>query len=153
MSSEPLNEPIYYNSTYVHGVDEKRRVQIPSKWRPQKPHYLTLILWPRGSMIDACIHVLPPLEWERLVAKAQSLPFADPKAQALRRLIGKKSDRVLLDRGGRICIPEAMATAAAIGKEAALVGLIDRFEIWNPKRHEAAGAEDDQMQHLAFELI
>ncbi len=42
------NEPTYYNSLYRHGVDEKRRVQIPAKWRPEKTGTeLTLMLWPK----------------------------------------------------------------------------------------------------------
>jgi len=45
------------------------------------------------------------------------MPYADPKAEALRRLLGKKSDRVTPDKAGRICLPEAMAQAATIGNE------------------------------------
>ena len=152
MPEEP-NEPIYYNSTYRHGVDEKRRVQIPAKWRSAKPEVLTLVLWPKGTMIEACLLVLPPQEWEALVEKLKAMPFSDPNAEALRRLLGRKSDRVTLDKGGRICLPETMAKAAAIDKEAMLVGLVDRFEIWNPERHLAASAVDDQLVSEAFKLI
>jgi MraZ protein len=152
----PANEssgPIYYNSHYRHGVDEKRRVQIPAKWRPSETEILTLVLWPKGALPEACLLVLPPREWEALVQKLKSMPFADSKAEALRRLIGKKSDRVTLDKGGRICLPEGMAKAAAIGKEAMLVGLLDRFEIWNPERYETASAVDDELLPEAFKLI
>ena len=152
MPEEP-NEPIYYNSTYRHGVDEKRRVQIPAKWRPATPEVLTLLLWPKGTMTEACMLVLPPREWEALVQKLKAMPYSDPSAEALRRLLGRKSDRVTLDKGGRICLPEAMAKSAAIDKEAMLVGLVDRFEIWNPERHLAASAVDDQLLSEAFKLI
>ncbi len=51
MGSTKNTEPTYYNSRFRHGVDEKRRVQIPAKWRPQKPTgELTLILWPREGV-------------------------------------------------------------------------------------------------------
>ena len=56
-----------------------------------------------------------------------------------------------LDKGGRICLPEGMAKAADRG-EAMLVGLVDRFEIWNPERY-AASAVDDQLLPEAFKLI
>jgi MraZ protein len=147
------SEPIYYNSLYRHGVDEKRRIQIPAKWRPAEPEILTLILWPKGTLIEACLLVLPPAEWTALVQKLKTMPYADPKAEALRRLLGKKSDRVTLDRAGRICLPEAMAQAAAIESEALLVGLVDRFEIWNPGRHQTASAVDDELLPEAFKLI
>src|SRR5438034_4012382 len=51
-------------------------------------------------------------------AKTQGDAVRGSKAETLRRLLGKKSDRVTLDKGGRICLPDAMAKAAAIGKEA-----------------------------------
>ena len=153
MPSEEISELVYYTSSYRHGVDEKRRVQIPAKWRPARPEVLTLVLWPKGTMPEACLLVLPPLEWEALVQKLKVMPYADPNAEALRRLLGKKSDRVTLDRGGRICLPEALAKAAAIEKEAMLVGLVDRFEIWNPERHLAASAVDDELLPEAFKLI
>jgi MraZ protein len=152
----PSNQPIeliYYNSLYRHGVDEKRRVQIPAKWRSAEPEILTLVIWPKGTMIEACLLVLPPREWEALVQKVKAMPFADPNAEALRRLLGRKSDRATLDKGGRICLPEAMAKAAAIDKEAVLVGLLDRFEIWNPERYELASAVDSELSPEAFKLI
>ena len=153
MPSNQPSELIYYNSLYRHGVDDKRRVQIPAKWRPADPEVLTLVLWPKGTMPEACLLVLPPKEWEALVQKLKAMPFADPKAEALRRLLGKKSDRVTLDKGGRICLPEAMAQAAAIDKEAVLVGLLDRFEIWDPARYQMASAVDDELLPEAFKLI
>ena len=153
MPSEELSEPVYYTSSYRHGVDEKRRVQIPAKWRPARPEVLTLVLWPKGTMPEACLLVLPRQEWVTLVQKIKAMPFADPNAEALRGLLGKKSDRVTLDKGGRICLPEAMAKAAAIDKEAMLVGLVDRFEIWNPERHLAASAVVDALLPEAFKLI
>jgi MraZ protein len=87
------------------------------------------------------------------VGKLKSMPFYDPKAQALRHLIGRKSDRVVLDRAGRICLPESMAKAAGIDAEAVLVGLVDRFEIWNPARYEASSTVDEQLMSEAFQLI
>jgi len=153
MPSKQSSEPIYYNSLYRHGVDEKRRVQIPAKWRTPETEVLTLVLWPKGVMPEACLLVLLPKEWEALVQKLKAMPFADPKAETLRRLLGKKSDRVTLDKGGRICLPEAMAKAAAIGKEAMLVGLLDRFEIWDPERYQSASAVDDELLPEAFKLI
>jgi MraZ protein len=154
MSASASSEVIYYNSLYRHGVDDKRRLQIPAKWRPAAAGVaFTLIQWPKGAMQDACLLVLPPDEWVALVQKLKALPFADPKAEILRRIIGRKSDRVALDKAGRICLPEAMATAAGIESEAILLGLVDRFEIWNPARYEAISAVDDHLLPEVFQQI
>ncbi len=162
MPSRDANEPrpeqgterIYYNSVYHHGLDEKRRIQIPAKWRPSRPDTeLTLMIWRSPGQKDTCIAVLPPEVWERLVQKVTEMSFSDQKTEALRRWIGKNSDRVGLDKSGRICLPEAMAKAAAIDKEAVLVGLMDRFQIWNPERWEVRSQQDDEMEEEAIRLI
>jgi MraZ protein len=153
MECDTVIASTFYNSLYRHGVDEKRRVQIPSKWRSAEGEVLTLILWPKGSVADSCLLVLPPREWSGLVEKLRAMPFFEPRAQALRHLIGRKSDRVTLDKAGRICLPEGMAKAAGIGDEALMVGLVDRFEIWDPGRYEAASVVDDQLMTEAFQLI
>ena len=154
MSACASSEVIYYNSLYRHGVDEKRRLQIPAKWRPADTNVaFTLILWPKGTVQDACLLVLPPDEWVALVQKLKALPFAAPEAQVLRRIIGRKSDRVTLDKGGRICLPEEMARLAGIDDQAVLLGMVDRFEIWNPKRYEEITAADEQLALDVFRQI
>jgi MraZ protein len=154
MSASASNAVIYYNSIYRHGVDDKRRLQIPAKWRPAAENVeFTLLLWPKRGKADTCILVLPPDEWVALVQKLKSLPFADSNAEAIRSLLGWKSDRVTLDKGGRICLPDAMAKAAAIDKEVVLLGMVDRFQIWNPERFEASIAVDQQLSDEAFRQI
>lgn len=153
MQPEPTSEEIYYTSTYRHGVDEKRRIQIPAKWRSEKPQVLTMVLWPKGTMTEACVLVFPPAEWAALVQKVKSKDLHEMKVQALRNLLGRRSDRVVPDRAGRICLPEAMAKAAAIENEAMLVGMLDHFAIWNPDRYAASSVVDDQMLFEAFQLI
>jgi MraZ protein len=154
MPDPGTNEVIYYNSLFRHGVDEKRRVQIPAKWRPTEPDVeFTLILWPNGAQPDASLLVLPPVEMKALAEKIRLMPFADPKASALRRLLGSKSASVALDKGGRICLPESMAKVVGIDKEAVLVGLVDRFEIWSPERYETVSAVDAALLPEAFKLI
>jgi MraZ protein len=144
---------VYYNSIYRHGVDEKRRLQIPAKWRPTQENFeFTLILWP-GIEGRRYILALPPEPLKTLVEKITSMPYSDPKADSLRRLLGKSSDQATLDKSGRICLSEAMAVGAAIEREAVLIGSWDRFEIWNPARYEAASMVDDALASEAFKLI
>ncbi len=143
----------YYNSLYRHGVDEKRRIQIPSKWRPAEAGVeLTLVLWPKAKE-GPCLRVLPPREMERLMRDIDAMPNSDPNKVVLKRFIGSESIQAALDKAGRICLPEAMAKAAGIKDEAVLVGLLDRFEIWNPQCYEKVRASDAIMAQEAFKLM
>lgn len=153
MDVNAANAPTYYNSLYRHGVDEKRRVQIPSKWRPaQEGVEFTLILWPK-SKEGPCLRVLPPLEMAELMRDIDAMPNDDPSKVVLKRFIGSESVQVALDKNGRVVLPEEMAKAAGIGDEAILVGLLDRFEIWNPERYEKVRASDAIMAQEAFKLM
>ena len=144
---------MYYNSLYQHGVDEKRRVQIPAKWRPSEASVeLTLILWPK-SKEGPCLRVLPPKEMAQLMESIDAMPNNDPNKTVLKRFIGSESEQVAVDKSGRICLPEQMAAAASIKDEAVLVGLLDRFEIWNPERYQQVKASDAVMAQEAFKLM
>ncbi len=146
-------EPTYYNSLYRHGVDEKRRVQIPAKWRPSRPGTeLTLILWPKAKE-GPCLRVLPPPQMARLMKYIDAMANGDPNKGVLKRFIGSESIQATLDKAGRICLPEKMAQDAGIDKEAVLVGLLDQFEIWSPERYERIKASDAVMAQEAFKLM
>ena len=153
MSTGSKQQPTYYNSCYQHGVDEKRRVQIPAKWRPEEPGTeLTLVLWPKHQA-GVCLRVLPPSEMAKLKADIDAIPNSDPSKVVLKRFIGSESVQVALDKAGRICLPEEMARAAGIKDEAVFVGLLDRFEIWNPERHKHVKAADAVLAPNAFDRM
>jgi MraZ protein len=146
-------KPTYYNSSYHHGVDDKRRVQIPAKWRPSEEGVeLTLVLWPKAKE-GPCLRVLPPKQMEKLMKDIDSMPNGDANKVVLKRFIGSESVQVSLDKTGRICLPEEMARAAGIGNQAVLVGLLDRFEIWSPERYATVKASDAVMAQEAFKLM
>jgi MraZ protein len=153
MESKKTFEPTYYNSIYQHGVDEKRRVQIPSKWRPTESSVeLTVVVWPQSNE-GPCLRVLPPEQMARLMRDIDAMPNTNPNKVSLKRFIGSESVQVALDRVGRICLPEQMAKAAGLTDQAVLVGLLDRFEIWNPERFAKVKASDAIMAQEAFKLM
>ena len=152
MADDVLNAPIY-NSVYRHGVDEKRRIQIPSMWRVKDSKtQFTLIVWPQRSE-GPCLRVLPPKEMAELMASLDAMPNGDRNKTVLKRIIGAESTQVALDVAGRICVPEEMSRAADLKDEAVLVGLLDRFEIWDPSRYEKVKTADAVLAQEAFKLM
>ena len=153
MELDETTEPTCYNSEYRHGVDAKRRIQIPAKWRPSKPGTeLTLVLWPKAKE-GPCLRVLPPQQMAKLMQDVNAMPNSDSGKVVLKRLLGSGSVQVTLDSVGRICLPEKLAADAGIGEEAVLVGLLDRFEIWSPARYEQVKASDAVMAQEAFRMM
>jgi MraZ protein len=153
MDQNQNDAPTYYNSSYRHGVDEKRRVQVPAMWRPTKPGVeLTLVLWPK-SQAGPCVRVLPPEQMAALMKDISAMPNSDPNKVVLKRFIGSESVQAPLDKVGRICLPENLAKAVGIKDKAVLVGLLDRFEIWSPEGYDKVKAADEVMAPEAFKLM
>jgi MraZ protein len=152
MSDNATNAQVY-NSTYRLRLDDKRRVQVPSMWRPTEETFqFTLIVWP-GHQEGTCLRVLPPKEMAEVLTQLDSMPNENRNKTVLKRIIGSASCQVQPDKAGRLCVPEEMASAAGIKGDVVLVGMLDRFEIWDAARYEKVKVADDVMSPDAFKLM
>lgn len=141
MSATGTSLRLLYTSVYRHGVDGKRRVQIPSKWRARangETEEFTLFLWPEGSHHQACLTAFPPAGVNKMVEMLEAMAPDDPNKPILRRFLGENCESVQLDSAGRICLPSGMADAVGIKDKVVLSGQVDRFQIWAPELYEAS---------------
>jgi MraZ protein len=155
MELNETNAPTYYNSRYHHNLDDKRRLQIPAKWRPAEPGTeFTIVVWPK-TQEGPCLKVLPPKQMAALVREIDEMPNSDTAKGVLKRIIGGESIQVALDKAGRVVLPEPLAEAAGLKAEgeAVLVGCLDRFEIWSRERYEKVRASDAVMTAEAFKRM
>lgn len=142
-----------FDQTYNVSIDQKRRLQIPSKWRvPEGPdEELRLLAWVEPHTRMNCILVLPPGPCVAMARKIVAMPASDKNAEGLRRWFGGQSARVTPDKSGRITIPDHLASKAGLKSagEAVLVGMVDRFQIWTPEAHESQIQRDqDDMVNM-----
>jgi MraZ protein len=152
MSVQATNELVIYNGEFHHGVDEKRRVQIPARWTPNKSGEFTVLVWPKHQA-GPCLRVLPPAPMAKLMQEIEAMPASDPTKSVLKRDLGTNSIQVKLDNAGRICIPENLAKTAEISDKAVVAGLLDRFEIWNPSRYVRAREIDAILGARAYDIM
>jgi MraZ protein len=141
-----------YSSLYRHSVDEKRRVPIPFRWRPEDSVEFTIVVWPKYEA-GTCLRVLPPSQWAKLQDSIDVMPNDDPNKPVLKHWIGTGSIQAKLDTAGRMTIPEDMAEAAGITNQAVLAGMINRFEIWNPERYERLKAAHSKLLAGALRMM
>jgi len=112
---------------YRHNVDEKGRMAVPSKFRTELKKGAVVT---RG--LDNCLFLYTKSEWEIFVKeKFSKLSLGQADARAVsRHLLGGAMD-VSLDGQGRIIVPEYLRKSASIKKNVVIVGLYNRFEIWD----------------------
>jgi len=152
MPDDKDNVPSFHGIS-DHAVDESRRVMIPVKWRPKDPAVVFMVLaWPIAG--KEFLLVLPPEAWRATLDRMKGNSLMDAGVATLERVMGSNSSPLTLDRVGRFCLPEHLAKAVGIGKEAKFVGRVAKFEIWDPKRFENAKAQDEAVAaQMAAKLL
>lgn len=114
---------------YQHNLDQKGRVAIPAKFRPQ---LLNGAVVTRG--LDSCLFVLAKDEWEKLSEKIAGTPLTQANSRAFARLMFSGAFAVELDSQGRILIPDYLREYAGLGKKVVVAGVFNRLEIWDEKK-------------------
>lgn len=117
-------------STYVHSLDPKKRLTIPSGWRAQVGTPKSLYVLP--DVDHKCLCVFPSAEMTHRIAKMRSHSIADKKARHFARVLGSQSDLVSWDSQGRIRIKDELLVFAGLVDQVTMVGAFDRFELWSP---------------------
>lgn len=114
---------------YYHTVDDKGRLTVPSRYRDllaADGAYLT-------QGFDQNLNVYPLPIFERISTRVNQQSMTDPSARILRRLMFSNAELVVLDKAGRILVPQFLRDEISLNSEAVIVGMGDYFEIWSPE--------------------
>ena len=130
----------YFVGEFVHAIDSKGRVTIPSKWRISGGDNTYLAL-PNPS---GYITVYPPKMVNRLEEKVASASLSDVRAQALLMELFSKAHSFGCDKQGRINLNEKLLKHAGIEGKAVLVGNFSAFAIWSEKKYVARETADER---------
>lgn len=84
------------------------------------------------TVLDQCLAAYPPEEWSRLEVKLTALPAFSKPVRMLSRLLTSRAADCEIDQQGRIRLPPSLREAASLAKEAVVVGVLNRFELWAP---------------------
>lgn len=114
---------------YLHRVDEKGRIIVPLQFREELGH--RFIVTKGFDMSCLLIYALP--EWERIKAKLDAVPFTGPDVSKFTRFFFSGAWESEIDKQGRMLIPSNLREYAGICKEAYVLGVSSRAEIWDKK--------------------
>lgn len=129
----------FFAGKFKHGVDGQSRVQFPNKWKMRTADAeLVAVRVTHRLLKKDYLLVLPVDLFDVFSIKLREGGFTDTVAQANRHEYAERIMAVDLDSAGRFTIPAELKEGTGLGKEALLVGCLDRFEIWNPADYEAA---------------
>ncbi len=110
---------------YLHNVDEKGRLAVPSKLRAElgEPFYITCVN-------NKCLSVYPQEAWQAFSEKLSAIPQSDEAAQRSVRTIYANAVKCEPDKQGRVLLPQILRDKVGIDKEVVTIGVSYRAEIW-----------------------
>lgn len=121
---------------YEHTLDAKGRISMPAKLRKDMGETFVVT---KG--LDGCLFAFSREEWMNFETKLKSLPLSDKNARNFVRFFLAGATECELDKQGRFLIPANLRAAAKLEKDAVIIGVGTRLEIWN--KEDWASKEDE----------
>ena len=127
--------------TFMHSLDPKKRLTIPSEWRDQVSGPGSLYVLP--GVEQKCLYVFPAREMVQRLQRIRSHSVADTRARQFARVLGSQSQLVPWDTQGRIRVKDELLDWAQIRSQVVMVGAFESFELWSPDLWKTLGSLSD----------
>ena len=118
-----------FSGTSTHSIDSKGRIVLPARFREE----LGESFYVAKGFFD-CVQVLSLEEFENLRNTIKSLPAQS--ALALQYAIISTAVEVTPNSQGRVPIPQNLREMAQLSKDAVVVGMDRRIEIWDKDKFD-----------------
>lgn len=133
---------------YQHTIDSKGRIIIPARFRDELGEKFVAT---KG--LDNCLFIYPMDEWRKLEEALRKLPFTRRDTRAFVRFFFSGATECECDKQGRVLLPANLRSHAKLEKEAVILGVSSRVEIWSKEEwerynQEAAVSYEDLAEHL-----
>ena len=134
---------------YHHTLDAKGRLIVPARFREGLGD--TFIVT-RG--LDHCLFAYPMSEWRDIEEKLRSLPLTKADARSFVRFFFSGAVECELDKQGRIMLPMNLREYAGIDKDAVVIGVASRIEIWSKEKWESyVQAAEQSFDQIAESIV
>ena len=128
-------------STFEKQLDGKRRIVLPQDYRATLSGPGDgLFVFP--SIRSKCIEGGGSALFDRYAKMADDLEFGDDLRDSIERNVFGKMQQLAFDPAGRITLPETFCNRFGMKDWVAVVGLRDRFEIWERETYRAQRPAD-----------
>jgi len=139
-----------FRSAFEKQLDSKRRIVLPQEFRAAAaaaPPARSATSTPAEESFDG-VFCFPSIEanclegggqalFNRYLGVIEELPFGDPLRSALEFSVVGGMRQLPFDSAGRIVLPESFCEQFGLNDWVAVVGLIDRFQIWPLEAYRA----------------
>jgi len=149
---------VFFGETAIN-LDAKGRLAIPIRYRDTLAEQCGNRMVLTYSAFDSGSLWLQSEEtWERVRDDVMALPNFNARHRSLQRRLVGSATAVEPDGNGRILVPPSLRQVAGLEKRVIMLGMGNRFEIWdedtlNAKRDEEIESLDDQASAEMARLV
>ena len=135
---------------YSYTIDAKGRINIPSKFRNSlsKDNKSSLVVT-RG--MDKCVWVYPLIVWKSIEDELRKLSSLSSINRSFIRNTVRHASITKLDKQGRISLNQNLISFSSITKNALIIGMVNKMEVWNPQYLENTEKEALEIDSSAYE--
>ncbi|MDR1045131.1 MAG: hypothetical protein LBP33_08450 [Candidatus Adiutrix sp.] len=133
-----MSERFSFMNTYTHTLDDKGRLALPGRFRDElqkseRPDEVVALPNQEGGYLT----LYPHEHWQKVEADLRAIEDTDERETALEYFVGN-SDRLTLDKNGRLLISPRFRELTGLDKEVDVAGLSFKIKI-RPSRKNTAG--------------
>lgn len=132
-----------FSGEYNVSIDLKGRVSIPAPFRDElRQEYasdgLVVTRYKNGLV------AYPPQRWEEICANVLAMPAGPMREANLRNRIAPARE-CIFNAQGRVQIPQSLREHAGLDKDAVVIGMFEKIEIWSQQAHALIVAESEDL--------
>ena len=137
---------------YAYSLDSKGRVNIPAKFRQalSEDNENTFVI-ARG--MDPCIWVYPLAQWKEIETNLRSLSSLSKIHRTFVRNTARYASPSTYDKQGRITLTPSLIEYAGLEKDALIIGMVSKMEIWNPVQLDKTDNETIKIDPAAYDEL
>jgi MraZ protein len=149
---------VFFGETAIN-LDAKGRLAIPMRYREAIRDACDGRLVLTYSAFDSgALYLYPEKDWKRVRDDVTGLSTFNPSHRSLQRKLVGSASSVEPDGNGRIQLPQTLRQVAGLEKKVVLLGMGNRFEVWNEtilnqKRVEEERALDEAASEEMARLV
>lgn len=123
---------------YEHSLDAKGRLIMPSKLREDIGEKFIIT---KG--LDGCLFGFSKQEWTNFEEKLKTLPLTNKNARDFVRFFLSGATECEIDKQGRFLITSNLREYATLEKDAIIIGVGTRIEIWNREKWKSYNSDEN----------
>jgi transcriptional regulator MraZ len=140
--------PVFLGS-HSPRLDEKGRLFLPAKYREELSGGLVIT---KGQ--ERCLYVFPMAEFQRITEALRVAPVTAKAVRDYSRVFFASASDETPDKQGRITIPPALRSYAALTRDCMVIGANTRLEIWDAQAWETyLEQQEQQFSDLSEEVL